>query len=99
MEKYRLGKRTKRAIIESETGHEYVVFPEGKEEQAAKFLEFLNGGYIRDIYFYMTCIGCVISVVLMALIFTVFINREMLEKDKWRDKYEKAISLPIYKEK
>lgn len=40
--KYRLGKRNKRAIIEVETGHEYLVFHGGKTEHIEEFKNFLN---------------------------------------------------------
>lgn len=42
MEKYRLGKKQKRAILEVATGHEYLVFPQSKTEHVAEFLEWLN---------------------------------------------------------
>lgn len=43
--KYRLGKKQKRAILEVATGHEYLVFPHGKTENVAEFLEWLNLKY------------------------------------------------------
>lgn len=42
MNKYRLGKKQKRAILEVETGREYLVFPDGKTEHVEEFLNFLN---------------------------------------------------------
>jgi len=42
MDKYRLGKKQKRAILYTETGHEYLVFPHGKTEHVSEFLEWLN---------------------------------------------------------
>lgn len=42
MDKYRLGKKQKRAILEVATGREYLVFPQGKTEHVAEFLDFLN---------------------------------------------------------
>jgi len=41
--KYRVGKKQGRAILEIATGHEYLIFPEGKEEAAQNYCAFLNG--------------------------------------------------------
>ncbi len=40
--KYRVGRKQKRAILETATGLEYLVFPKGKEEAAEKFCNWLN---------------------------------------------------------
>lgn len=40
--KYRIGRRSKRAILEIETGHEFLVFPQGKEKEAKEYCEYLN---------------------------------------------------------
>jgi hypothetical protein len=42
MQKYRLGKKQKRAILETATGREYLVFPQSNTEHVAAFLEWLN---------------------------------------------------------
>lgn len=43
--KYRIGKKQKRAILEVETGHEYMVFDQGKTEHVETFCKWLNGDY------------------------------------------------------
>jgi len=48
--KYRLGKKNKRAILEVETGHEYLVFPQSKTERIQEFLYFLNKTNSKDRY-------------------------------------------------
>lgn len=40
--RYRVGKKQGRAILEIETGREYIVFPQGKEQAAADYCEYLN---------------------------------------------------------
>lgn len=41
--KYRVGKKQKRAILEIETGHEYLVFPEGaRTDHVEIFCKWLN---------------------------------------------------------
>ncbi len=40
--KYRVGKKQRRAILEIETGREYLLFPVGQEEEAAEYCEWLN---------------------------------------------------------
>lgn len=40
--KYRIGKKQGRAILEVETGHEYLIFPKGKEKEAKEYCNFLN---------------------------------------------------------
>lgn len=41
--KYRLGKKQSRAILDVETGHEYLVFPEGSGDQNVKdYMDWLN---------------------------------------------------------
>lgn len=42
MDKYRLGKKQKRAILEVATGREYLVFPQSNTEHVAEFLKWLN---------------------------------------------------------
>lgn len=43
MEKYRVGKRTGRAILEVATGHEFLVFPvQAKEERVKEYCDYLN---------------------------------------------------------
>jgi len=41
--KYRVGRKQKRAILEVETGREYLIFPSGKEEDVKLYCDFLNG--------------------------------------------------------
>ena len=43
-EKYRLGRKQQRAILETQTGKEYLLFPQGHEDTAKCFLRYLNGG-------------------------------------------------------
>ena len=43
-EKYRLGRKQQRAILETQTGKEYLLFPQGHEDTARCFLRYLNGG-------------------------------------------------------
>ncbi len=40
--KYRVGKKQKRAILEVATGHEFLIFPVGKEKECVEYCEFLN---------------------------------------------------------
>lgn len=41
--KYRLGKKQSRAILDVETGHEYLVFPEGTNVQNVKdYMDWIN---------------------------------------------------------
>jgi hypothetical protein len=42
MQRYRIGKKQKRAILETATGREYLVFPQSNTEHVALFLEWLN---------------------------------------------------------
>jgi hypothetical protein len=41
-DKYRLGRKEKRAILEVETGKEHLVFPVGNEDAAMKYCIYLN---------------------------------------------------------
>lgn len=40
--KYRVGRKSKRAILYIETGHEYLIFPQGKEKECQEYCDFLN---------------------------------------------------------
>lgn len=46
--KYRVGKKQGRAILEVETGKEYLVFPQGKEDLALYFCDWLNTSVYRE---------------------------------------------------
>ena len=46
--KYRVGKKQGRAILEVETGKEYLIFPTGKEDLAKCFCEWLNTSVYRE---------------------------------------------------
>lgn len=46
--KYRVGKKQGRAILEVETGKEYLVFPQGKEDLALYFCDWLNTSFYRE---------------------------------------------------
>jgi lysyl-tRNA synthetase class I len=41
-DKFRVGKNQGRAILYVETGHEFIVFPQGKEEYAKEYCDYLN---------------------------------------------------------
>jgi hypothetical protein len=42
MQRYKIGKKQKRAILETSTGREYLVFPQSNTEHVEVFLEWLN---------------------------------------------------------
>lgn len=46
--KYRVGKKQGRAILEVETGREYLVLPSGKEDLAKHFCDWLNTSAYRE---------------------------------------------------
>lgn len=46
--KYRVGKKQGRAILEVETGKEYLTFPQGKENLALYFCDWLNTSVYRE---------------------------------------------------
>jgi hypothetical protein len=46
--KYRVGKKQGRAILEVETGKEYLIFPQGKEDLALYFCDWLNTSVYRE---------------------------------------------------
>lgn len=46
--KYRVGKKQGRAILEVETGKEYLLFPQGKEDLALYFCDWLNTSVYRE---------------------------------------------------
>lgn len=44
--KYRVGRKQGRAILEIETGKEFLLFPVGREEDAQEYCDYLN--YKKD---------------------------------------------------
>jgi hypothetical protein len=45
-DKFRVGKNQGRAILYVETGHEFIIFPTGKEEYAKEYCDYLNKRHI-----------------------------------------------------
>ena len=72
-EKFRVGRKRKRAILYKESGHEYIVFPQGKEEACQKFCNYLNEEHrkINRISLTNLIIGIVVGL-LIANIIDVF---------------------------
>lgn len=49
--KYRVGKNQHRAILETKTGKEYLIFPVGSERACIEYCNYLNNPFVRFIKF------------------------------------------------